>query len=153
MENNKSTIVQPQSGDIIRLKEYSARELLNKLVKPIIFKLDNNAIGNVTNDVYHHQIVAHESYMTLTPGSTAMVLHFFDKPQYVKYVMPPDSGLQVTRVTQKFIKTSKKTQSVVIPTELKGYIAYILYDASLWSTDVFSSLEEFLSSYEVVNCE
>lgn len=153
MSSNIEKVKPPKPGDLIRLQDYSAREVLNKLVRPIIFRLDNHALENITNDVYHHQVVAHESYITLTPGSTAMVLHFFDKPQYVKYITPPESGTMVTKVTNKFIKTSQTKQvNAIIPKELKGYIAYILYDSCLWSTDVFSSLEEFLSSYEIVDC-
>lgn len=145
-------VVPPSQGDLIRLKQSSPRDLANKLVKPLIFLLDSDALKNSTDDVYHHQIVAKDSYITLLPGDVVMVIHFFKQPQFIRYVsLEPNKS--VVKTTKKYISSTVSNTSPPgpLPKELKGYIAYVLYREKLWATDVFSNLEEFLSSYEVIN--
>lgn len=147
----------PNPGDLIRLKESSPRDLANKLVKPLIFLLDGEALTNVSDDVYHHQIVAKDSYVALVPGDVVMVIHFFKQPQYIRYVSHEKNSANkptTMRTTKKYISTNvplPTRPTSILPKELKGYIAYVLHNEKLWATDVFSSLEEFLSSYEVIN--
>lgn len=144
----------PEPGNLIRLKKSSPRDLANKLVKPLIFMLDSEALRNSSEDVYHHQIVAKDSYITLLPGDVVMVIHFFKQPQFVRYVSPETTNT-VVKTTKKYISSTlnsvpTSSSSSPLPKELKGYIAYVLHKEKLWATDVFSSLEEFLSSYEVI---
>lgn len=147
-----NVLVPPGPGDLIRLKQSSPRDLANKLVKPLIFLLDSDAIKNSSDDVYHHQIVAKDSYITLLPGDVVMVVHFFKQPQFIRYVSPEPSK-SVVKTTKKYISSINNASSSPLPKELKGYIAYVLYREKLWATDVFSSLEEFLSSYQVVDVD
>jgi hypothetical protein len=146
----------PKPGDLIKLKESSPRDLANKLVKPLIFLLDGEALNNISDDVYHHQIVAKDSYVTLVPGDVVMVIHFFKRPQYIRYVSHEKNSTNkptTMRTTKKYISTNvplPTRPTSLLPKELKGYIAYVLHNEKLWATDVFSSLEEFLSSYEVI---
>lgn len=148
----------PSPGDLIKLKQSSPRDLANKLVKPLVFLLDGDALSNITDDVYHHQIVAKDSYSALTPGDVVMVIHFFKRPQYVRYVYNETNSSKRTipmKTTKKYISTNlpmtNRTSHALLPKELKGYIAYVLHNEKLWATDVFSSLEEFLASYEVIS--
>lgn len=143
----------PQPGDLLRLKQSSARDLANKLVRPMIFLLDGEAVNNITDDVYHHQLIAGKgSHVALSEGDVVMTIHFFNQPQYVRYTTPDPSKTVVTKTTKKYIASSPTTQSsnAILPKELKGYIAYVLFDEKVWATDVFSSLEEFNSSYSII---
>ena len=122
----------PHAGNILRLMDDSAK-------KDHLFLLDPDAVKNTQEDVYHHQIVANLNFVKIETGTNLTVVHFFDQPQFIRYV--PDFQHLLSK------KKNKKNGS---PNELRGYIAYVLYQDQYWATDVFESLEDFLKTYEVV---
>lgn len=82
---------------------------------------------------YQHRLVASDDNFTMVDNShVLMVMSYFDKPDKMYYV--PSSRFPIAS-----------------PVELRGHVVYVLYDNSIWATDVFGSFESFLKCYESIH--
>lgn len=129
------TLKAPKPGDLIVSKVSSVTEgVWQPFPEPLknrLFAVSPSAIRQSVEDVYHHRIVAIDDWIRVDSNEVLLVLHFFNDPQFVQYA-----------------KNTDPSESFA---DLKGYIAYVLFDEKYWATDVFDSLEDFFSVYKVVS--
>ena len=98
-----------------------------------LYRIPFNALKLTTDkedgETYQHHLVTND-FIDLVGDEYLFLLHFFISPNYVQYY--PNEEI-VQAINNKF-----------------PCVAYFLYEKSIWSTNIYSSIEDFKNDFTVV---